>query len=330
MYRGFVLAGGHPRAPRQRAAGLHRPGSSSPRRDAADLRGTRLSPLRVPDGDDERSVRRSPRFGRRLPAQNYPRRAERRLGDIRDRRARTSLDFDISQQFRCRRVIVGAHVDGHQVYAATRFRLVKGSLPLPDGEATTADGSLLRILPVNQRGEKQWFEFEPKQPATLNHFDMQVMNPVITLFSLVTGNETDHRDPQVRLDADSPWMPLYEGMREVKRDGLNLLATNHLTPRRFAHWIDLRKTLEALDAAALDEMHGVTIQTQVLAQVAVAEGLHRRLYTDNASTRRVPKLSSTQRKKVRHAAREAAVATLTGDQFTDHDRASSAMLSVTR
>jgi hypothetical protein len=232
----------------------------------------------------------------------------------------TSLDFDISQQFRCRRVIVGAQVDGHQVYAAMRFRLVKGSLPLPDGEATTADGSLLRILPVNQRGEKQWFEFEPTQPATLKHFDMQVMNPVITLFSLITGNETDHRDPQVRLDADSPWMPLYEGIREVNRDGLNLLATNHLTPARFAHWIDLRKTLEALDAAALDEMHGVTIQTQVLTQVAVAEGLHRRLYPATVSTRRVPKLSSAQRKKVRHAAREAAVATLTGDQFTDHDR----------
>src|SRR6476660_2680268 len=133
------------------------------------------------------------------------------------------------------------------------------------------------------------------------------------------GGATSSRPPGANSGCHGQ-MPLYEGIREVNRDGLNLRATNHLTPARFAHWIDLRKTLEALDAAALDEMHGVTIQTQVLTQVAVAEGFHRRLYPATVSTRRVPKLSSAQRKKVRHAAREAAVATLTGDQFTDHDR----------
>ena len=233
---------------------------------------------------------------------------------------RRPLDLNFSQQFRCRRVVVGAHVDGQQVYAATRFRLVKGYLPLPAGEATTADGGILRILPVNRPGDKQWFEFEPAQPATSNHLDVQVVNPIITLYSLVTDNPTDQRDTEVRLDADSPWMPVYEGIRDPGRQGHDLLPTKHLTPERFARWIDLRAVSDGLDAAALDELKGAAIQTQVLNLTAIAEGLHRRLFSDSAEARRVPAVSKRICAQAREAARDAAVAVLAGDQFTDDDR----------
>jgi signal transduction histidine kinase len=70
------------------------------------------------------------------------------------------------------------------VYAVTRFRLAEGYWPLPSGEATTADSSMLRVLPINRPGDEQWIEFEPAQPATLQHLDLYVMHPIITLHTL--------------------------------------------------------------------------------------------------------------------------------------------------
>jgi hypothetical protein len=230
-------------------------------------------------------------------------------------------DLGFSQEFRCRRVLVGAYVDSEQVYAATRFQLVKGYWPLPAGEAATNDGSILRVLPVYRPADAQWFEFEPAQPVTLNHLDLLVGHPITTLYSLVTANPTRQRDLEVRLDADSPWMPVYEGTHDSADHGHNLLPTKHLTPERFARWIDLRPVSDGLDAAALDELKGVTIQTQVLALSAIAEGLHRKLFSDPAKAKRVPAVSKGISKKAREAARDAAVAELAGDDFTDDDRA---------
>jgi hypothetical protein len=207
------------------------------------------------------------------------------------------------------------------VYAATRFQLVKGNWPLPAGEATTSDGSVLRVLPVYRPGDAQWFEFEPAQPAALNHLDLLVVHPITTLYSLITANPTDQQHPEVRLDADSPWMPVYEGTHDPGQHGHNLLPTKHLTPERFARWIDLRPVSDGLDAAALDELKGVTIQTQVLALSAIAEGLHRKLFSDPARGKRVPAVSKRISKQAREAARDAALAELAGDEFTDDDRA---------
>ncbi len=65
----------------------------------------------------------------------------------------------------------------------------------------------------------------------------------------------------------------------------------------------------------------MTIQTQVLALSAIAEGLHRKLFSDPARAKRVPALSKKISKQARDAARDAAVAELAGDEFTDDDRA---------
>lgn len=234
---------------------------------------------------------------------------------------RRSLGFDFKQEFRCRHVIVGAHVDGHQAYAVTRFRLVKGYLPLPAGEVTTRNGGILRVLPVDRAGDAQWFEFKPAQPATVNYLDLHVMNPIVTLYSLVTGNSTDDRDLQLRLDADSPFMPVYTCIRDVGDHGRDLLPTKHLTPGRFARWIDLRTVSDGLDAAVVDELNGVAIQTQVLALSAVAEGLHRKLFSDSARAKRVPAISKEICTQACNAARDAAVAAVAGDQFTNDERA---------
>jgi hypothetical protein len=233
---------------------------------------------------------------------------------------RRSFGLDFSQHFRCRCVVMGAQVDSNQLYAATRFRLEGPSWPLPDGQATTTDGSVLRILPVSELGDTQWFEFEPAQPATLNYFDVRVMNPVITLYALVTDNLVDHRDLQVQRHHGSEWIPVYEGIRDLERQGNDLLAKTYLTPQRFARWIDFRAASDGLDAAVLDELDGVAIQTQVLALAAVAEGLHHRLFPDAARAKRVPAVSREKCRQARKAAQDAAVGALVGDRFTDNDR----------
>src|SRR5262245_37509066 len=73
-------------------------------------------------------------------------------------------------------------------------------------------------------------------------------------------------------------MPVYLGIRELGRQSHNPLPTTHLTPGRFAQWIDLRTVSDGLDAAALDELKGKAIQTQALASTAIAEGLHRNCF----------------------------------------------------
>ena len=91
-------------------------------------------------------------------------------------------------------------------------------------------------------------------------------------------------------------------------------------PERFARWIDLPAVSDGLDAAALDELKGAAIQTQVLNLTAIAEGLHRRLFSDSAEARRFPQSARGSARKPQKAARDAAVAVLAGDQFTDDDR----------
>jgi hypothetical protein len=233
---------------------------------------------------------------------------------------RNGFGFDFSQQFRCRRVVVGAHVDDQQVYAAARFCLAEPHWALPSGEATTKDGSTLRVLPPDKDG-KQWIEFEPTQPATLTYFDWQVMNPITTLYELVTDSSMVHRDFRVRLEKDSQWMPVYEGIRGEAGNGHDMIETKHLTPERLARWIDVRKDSDGLDAAVIDDRSGDTIQTRVLSLSAVAEGLHRKLFADPAHAKRVSAVSKRVCADARDAARAAAVAVLEGDQFTDEDRA---------
>jgi hypothetical protein len=50
----------------------------------------------------------------------------------------------------------------------------------------------------------------------------------------------------------------------VKPGSYPLLNSTYLTAPRYAHWIDFRTRTDGLDAAARDELKGVTIQTQVL------------------------------------------------------------------
>ena len=222
------------------------------------------------------------------------------------------------QEFRARRVVMGEHVAGEeQEYSAFQFR-VRGPLwwRSHNGQALTDDGS--RLVLITENGERS-FEFHPISPLTLREFDRSALSPTTTLCALVTGNPAAEAELRVRITADSPWLTVYNERETVETGHHELLDASHLTAERFALSIELRKRTDALDAAAIDKLQGVAIQTEVLTLAAVSEGLHRRLFEEK---KRVTALSKSDLKQARRAAKNAAV-----DRVNELDRSPRAPLT---
>jgi hypothetical protein len=228
------------------------------------------------------------------------------------------------QQFRTiRRVLIDSHVDGAQPYSSCRFKLIGPAWwSSRDGFAETATGG--RLVSTAEADDR-WFEYTPAQPMSVRDFDRWVIGPVEALAGLVTGTPAYAIDVHVRRTDDEPWQKIHRAdQRDVSDSGSELLDAGHLTAERFARWIDFRSDSDGLDAAVIDNLDNVAIQTKVLAFAAVAEGLHQRLYPKR---KRVPALSHADLKKARDAAREAALeaareADRTGrDELTNEDLA---------
>lgn len=208
------------------------------------------------------------------------------------------------QEFRTsRHVILNEHVDEQHTFHSGKFRVVGPNWWGSEaGEARTSDGG--RLL-ISQDGENPWFEFTPAEPMTVRDFDRHVLSPVATLSSLVTDSPADTIQLSVRLAAESPWRKVHRAEEPVPTKTYNLLEPSHLRADRFARWIDFRRRSDALDAAAIDDLSEVSIQTAVLTLAAVSEGLHRRLFDEK---KRTPALSKGDLVQARRAARTAAVA----------------------
>jgi hypothetical protein len=131
-----------------------------------------------------------------------------------------------------------------------------------------------------------------------------VLSPARTLASLVTDIPTATSDLYVRRSAQLPWRKVHRAEKLVPSSTTpELLDNTHLSADRFTRWIDFRRRSDSLDAAAIDDHSGGTIQTAVLTLAAVAEGLHRRLFDEK---KRIPALSKADLVQARRAARAAA------------------------
>ncbi len=225
---------------------------------------------------------------------------------------------EASQQFRARYALSGDLVTADQTYRAVRFQVVGPSWwDAAEDVAQTADGGLLRTYCGGQ-GER-WIEFTNSDPMTFDHFDSGVINAVTTITQLATKDDAAAVGLQVQLVADGPWRDVHRGRESVAEPSHILLDTRYLTAKRFATWIDFRSETQGLDAAVVDSLQGATLEAQVLTLVAVAEGLHRRLFRDK--NRRVTSLSDSKIKKMCRRARNAALPEMDGPDFTDEDRA---------
>lgn len=220
-------------------------------------------------------------------------------------------DFRYRQEFRTLRyVILNEHIDDHTCYHSCRFR-VTGPIWYEQSRsgASTSHGGLLT---VTHEGDSALFEFVPPEPMTIKDLSERVLSPTKTLASIVTSNPSGTKDFYVRLDSSSPWREVHREDASSPRGTHELLNSPHLTADRFARWIDFRTRSGALDAAAIDNGHGATIQTEVLTLAAVAEGLHRRLFDQK---KRVSALSTADVAHARRAARGAAL-----DRLRELDR----------
>jgi ApeA N-terminal domain 1 len=217
------------------------------------------------------------------------------------------MSLDYRQEFTSmRHIILNEHIDDRTPFYSCRFR-VTGPIWLEaeDEVAMTSDGGRLVVI---RDGSECWFEFTPPEPLTIKDFGRWVLSPIATLASIITSNPADDIDLYARLRAESPWRQVHRpDESELPRARRELLSTSHLSSERFVRWIDFRKRSGALDAAAIDDFQGVSIQTEVLTLAAVAEGLHRRIFDGR---KRVPAISTEDLAETRRAARGAALACL--------------------
>lgn len=220
------------------------------------------------------------------------------------------------QEFRARYALVGEHVIPEQTYHSIRFQVVGPSWwGEVEDEAPVAGGGHLRIYDGDG---VRWFEFEGAT-ATFRELDSGVIDAVTTFIELATMNEATDASVQVRIEAGAPWRVVDRGRESVSSGSHPLLGTQHLSAEKFATWVDFRSETQGLDAAVLDDLPGVAIQTHVLTLGSVAEGLHRRLFGENE--KRVKGLSGNKIDKMRSLAREAALTKMTAPEFSDEDRA---------
>ncbi|TDK86066.1 hypothetical protein EI067_30370 [Mycobacterium paragordonae] len=220
------------------------------------------------------------------------------------RKINNPIDVPYRQSFRTmRHVILHEHVDERQRFESCKFRVVGPQWwQVDDERSRTSDGGQLAIVDV---GGDRWFEFTPTQSLTVSDFDRNVLSPARTLASLVTDNPSTTTELHVRRAENSPWRKVHRVERLVPSQTHELLDSRHLSADRFTRWVDFRRRSDALDAAAIDDHSGASIQTTVLTLAAVAEGLHRRLFSEG---KRVPALSKSDLRQARRAARLAAVA----------------------
>ncbi|RIS51807.1 HEPN domain-containing protein [Mycobacteroides abscessus] len=213
-------------------------------------------------------------------------------------------DWKYRQQFRStRHVLVGEHVDGdRQTYQDCRFQIAGANWwGATGGQAQTKCGGTLILETVS---DQPAFHYTPAEALTIRELDWQVLSPVATLVSLVTHNPTGAVRLQVRRTEQSPWMTVHRKESAPSERSHELLPARLISPQQYAAWIDFRRTTDGLDAAAIDQLTGVAIQTEVLALAAIAEGLHQRIYD---ADKRIPALSANDTQQARRAARQAAL-----------------------
>ena len=240
----------------------------------------------------------------------YAQGGSRRLGFLRH-------PSEASQQFRATYAVIGELVTAEQPYRAIRFQVVGPYWwSANEDDARTSDSGHLHTYRDDEGA--RWFEFTAAAPMTFRKLDSGVINAVTTLTQLATMDDAADTDVQVQLEDGGPWREVHRGREPVEDASHPLLGAQHLTAERFATWIDFRRETQGLDAAVLDDLPGVAIQTHVLTLGSVAEGLHRRLF--GKGKKRVEALVNNKVDKIKRAARDAALELMTGAEFTDDDR----------
>jgi hypothetical protein len=215
----------------------------------------------------------------------------------------------LSPSYVARVAVFGAHVPGDQLYSAVRFRIdvPYWTAHLPDGENYTVpdDGSVLcAVAPEEGQDEGMWLVYESAQPRSRRDLDRRVLASCRALARLALDRPLIIRTTEVRVVQDGEWLSLHSKAYSGRVSGYEkpLLPRGELTVERFANWIALNDRLDGL-ASGVYELGEGTVQSQVLVDTSLVEGLHRRLPYEQSQ---FPTASGGACDRVKKAARNAA------------------------
>ena len=205
--------------------------------------------------------------------------------------------------------VFGAHVASDQLYSALRFRIDDPvwTAHLVDGANHTVpdDRSVLHAAaPEDGPDRGMWLVYESAQPRSRRELDIRVLAGCLALARLALDRPVAVRTVEVRINQDGQWLPLHSKVLSAPISGYgeSLLPREELTVERFANWITLNARLDGL-ASAVHELGEGSVQSQVLVDTSVVEGLHRRLPYQQFQ---FPPASGRACDRVKKAARDAA------------------------
>jgi hypothetical protein len=218
--------------------------------------------------------------------------------------------------------VFGAHVSDDQLYDAVRFRIdvPYWTAHLANGENHTVpdDGSVLRAVTPEEGPDKgMWLVYESAQPRAFRDLDIRVFAGCRALARLALNRPLAVRTIEVRINEDGAWLPVHSEAYSapISGHGESLLPREELTVERFANWITLNGRLDGL-ASAVHELGKGTVQSQVLVDTSLVEGLHRRLPYEQSQ---FPTASGGACDRVKKAARDAAADRAAAEKGMDPD-----------
>jgi hypothetical protein len=133
-----------------------------------------------------------------------------------------------------------------------------------------------------------WISGQEMSPSTLRVLDRSFWQPLVSLFTLVTGARCVPLERQVQEAPGGPWCDTYSVALHSDDKDIDtrwdqprwLLQPLVVDARHVQVWLDKAELLGPLPAVVVDLTHArpVALDTQVLLLTTVVEGLHRRLY----------------------------------------------------
>lgn len=226
--------------------------------------------------------------------------------------------------YRIRFLLVGGLVEDDTVYRTLRFQ-VAPSYWLPqvwahpdscDIDQPGIEGSLSAV--VNDTG--QWLVYTALHPLTLREMLDNIAAASLVFFGIAFDRKLTLARVEVQTQDQDDWIHVvsehaWEQPTQLRLDAL--LAPESVTVPRIAAFLELHNKLDGLTEPIATPVRG-PIQVTLLANAAIVEGVHRRLWPER---KRFTLPLNTSLKKVRREARAAGVRSFVDQEICDEPTA---------
>ncbi|MBJ8348272.1 HEPN domain-containing protein [Antrihabitans sp. YC2-6] len=220
--------------------------------------------------------------------------------------------------YRIRYLLIGDTLhDEDDYYEAVRFQLdAPGWMPRVWAEQKKAPVGETGALDTDSDEDGSWLRYVAHKNVPLNGMVDDIVYACLTFMKIALRKPLTIFRVQVRREGANTWTEVLSRRAHDTPHGLRpepLLAPECLTIERFARFLTLHHRLDGLTDPVAHPPGG-PIQVQLLAQAAVVEGIHRRLWKDR---KRFQPPEGKSLKAARKAAKKAGVTQLVEDGIAD-------------